>query len=122
MNDLPVHLRLTSLIAAILAVACAPATPGGLVLHSLALAEGAVDCNEGPHPIRLTDVAKLHLAMTHPELEPFEASLGIEPGLYMNNCECSENMFTDPAQIAAIVRRSAAAVARLGFLSLNLDS
>ena len=50
------------------------------------------------------------------------ASLGIEPGLYMNNCQCSENMFTDPAQIAAIVRRSAAAVARLGFLSLKLDS
>ena len=50
------------------------------------------------------------------------ASLGIEMGLYMNNCQCSESMFTDPAQIAAIVRRSAAAVARLGFLSLKLDS
>ena len=50
------------------------------------------------------------------------ASLGIQPGLYMNNCMCSENMFTDPAQILTIVRRSAAAVARLGFLNLKLDS
>ena len=50
------------------------------------------------------------------------ASLGIESGLYMNNCACAENMFTDPAQIATIVRRSAAAVARLGFSSLKLDS
>eukprot|EP01047_Picozoa_sp_COSAG01_P050466 COSAG01_NODE_5108_length_4476_cov_14.006854_3_plen_509_part_00 len=40
----------------------------------------------------------------------------------MNNCECSENTFTDPAQIAAIVRRSSIAVAQLGFLSLKLDS
>ena len=50
------------------------------------------------------------------------ASLGIEPGWYMNNCLCSENQFTDPAQIAMIVRRSAEAVARLGFKSLKLDS
>eukprot|EP01043_Picozoa_sp_COSAG02_P000881 COSAG02_NODE_18_length_54986_cov_345.599322_15_plen_506_part_00 len=40
----------------------------------------------------------------------------------MNNCLCSENQFTDPAQIAMIVRRSADAVARLGFKSLKLDS
>ena len=40
----------------------------------------------------------------------------------MNNCECSENQFTDPIQIAMIVRRSAEAVARLGFKSLKLDS
>ena len=50
------------------------------------------------------------------------ASLGIEPGWYMNNCLCSENQFTDPAQIAMVVRRSAEAVARLGFKSLKLDS
>jgi hypothetical protein len=50
-----------------------------LVLHSLALAEGGVDCSEGSHPISTTDVAKLHLAMTHAELEPFETSMTIEP-------------------------------------------
>ena len=31
------------------------------------------------------------------------ASLGIQPGIYMNNCMCSENMFTDPAQIKGVV-------------------
>lgn len=40
----------------------------------------------------------------------------------MNNCLCSENQFTDPSQITMIVRRSAEAVARLGFKSLKLDS
>jgi hypothetical protein len=50
------------------------------------------------------------------------ASLGIEPGWYMNNCICSENQFMDPVQVAMIVRRSAQAVARLGFKSLKLDS
>lgn len=78
-NDIRAHLRLTSLTAAILAAACAPATPGGLVLHGLALAEGGVDCSEGPHPISTTDVAKLHLAMTHAELDSFETSVSIEP-------------------------------------------
>eukprot|EP00666_Eupelagonemidae_sp_cell4sb_P015007 gene15007-23470_t len=40
----------------------------------------------------------------------------------MNNCACAENMFTEPAQIARVVRRSAQAVAALGFASLKLDS
>ena len=40
----------------------------------------------------------------------------------MNNCNCAENQFTNPGQIANIVRRSAQAVARLGFTSLKLDS
>lgn len=40
----------------------------------------------------------------------------------MNNCNCAENQFTDPKQIAKIVRQSAQAVANLGFLSLKLDS
>jgi hypothetical protein len=49
-------------------------------------------------------------------------SLGIESGWYMNNCNCAENQFTEPAQIATIVRRSAQAVVALGFTSLKLDS
>ena len=40
----------------------------------------------------------------------------------MNNCNCAENQFTDPLQIADIVRGSAQAVAALGFTSLKLDS
>ena len=48
--------------------------------------------------------------------------LGIQNGWYMNNCNCAENQFTNPAQIARIVRRSAQAVATLGFTSLKLDS
>jgi hypothetical protein len=49
-------------------------------------------------------------------------TLGIKSGWYMNNCNCAENQFTDPTQIANIVRRSAQAVASLGFTSLKLDS
>eukprot|EP00729_Bicosta_minor_P003802 gene3802-21200_t len=52
----------------------------------------------------------------------FGKTLGIESGWYMNNCNCAENQFTDPVQIANIVRRSAHAVAALGFTSLKLDS
>eukprot|EP00039_Didymoeca_costata_P022590 m.4798 g.4798 ORF g.4798 m.4798 type:complete len:623 (+) comp3107_c0_seq1:61-1929(+) len=50
------------------------------------------------------------------------ATLGIESGLYMNNCLCAENMFNDVEQIAKIVKRSSMAVARLGFSNLKLDS
>ena len=34
----------------------------------------------------------------------FGKTLGIESGWYMNNCNCAENQFTDPVQIANIVR------------------
>ena len=50
------------------------------------------------------------------------ASLGIEPGIYMNNCLCPETGFADAAFVEAAVRQSAAAVARLGFKSLKVDS
>jgi hypothetical protein len=49
-------------------------------------------------------------------------SKGMLAGFYMNNCECSENMFTDPAMIARVVERSVAMLAAAGFDSLKLDS
>ena len=63
----------------ILAAACSPATPAGLVITRLALAEGDTNCSDGPHPVSTADVAMLHLTMRHPERATFERQIDIEP-------------------------------------------
>ena len=70
---------LNTLVLGILAFGCAPATPTGLVINRLTHAEGTTDCNSGPHPVTTTEVAMLHLSMTHPERDSFESSLAIDP-------------------------------------------
>ena len=39
-----------------------------------------IDCGDGPTPVSTTDVAILHLQLTHPERPTFEQRADIEPG------------------------------------------
>ena len=72
--------RISALMLGLSCVSCAPNAAPSLTISRLALAEGDIDCGDGPTPVSTTDVAILHLQLTHPERPTFEQRVDIEPG------------------------------------------
>ena len=72
--------RISALMLGLSCVSCAPNAAPNLTISRLALAEGDIDCGDGPTPVSTTDVAILHLQLTHPERPTFEQRVDIEPG------------------------------------------